>query len=521
MDLENRVETLLLDPDLPEEVKAHLQARTESVEAREYIPPTAEQLAQTQAQVQGFVCTDGMDVPLAECEALVALYYSTTGAGWVNSSNWLITSTIGDWYGITLEGGHVKQISLYDNQLTGLLPSAMGNLTQLKGIALWNNHLTGQIPSELGDLTNLTGINISRNQLNGMIPAELVSLTNLTLLDLSSNQLSGQIPAWLGNLTGFQLIDLSGNQLTGTIPPELGNLWYLRFLILNDNLLTGSIPTQLGNLTNVKYLYLGGNHLTGSIPLEFGNLTILVALSLSGNQLTSSIPSQLGNLLNLSNFDLSDNALTGDVPASLTNLAKLCAPGDQAYPCPYYKTDLGYNQLTVPAPEPQAAFLAIKDPDWYQTQAVEETIPDAGGTLVSNDQNTTIIIPADATEGAVTLLFDPQPAPSEGVGNLDFAGNSFTLTAMMGEIPVITFAEPLVLTLHYDETSLGVIPEDTLTLYYWDEGLSAWTDSVTTCAGGEYTRNLTENWLSLPICHLSEFAFLGEAFDLYLPIIRR
>ena len=104
---------------------------------------------------------------------------------------------------------------------------------------------------------------------------------------------------------------------------------------------------------------------------------------------------------------------------------------------------------------------------------------------------------------------------------MNFAGNSFELTASIGEDPVTSFDEPLTLTLQYDEASLGVIPEDTLILYYWDTTELAWLDAASTCPGGSYTRNLDADWLSLPICHLSEFALLGDSFDLYLPSIRR
>jgi hypothetical protein len=123
------------------------------------------------------------------------------------------------------------------------------------------------------------------------------------------------------------------------------------------------------------------------------------------------------------------------------------------------------------------------------------------------------------SEEATFLLF-PQPNPSQQTGILDFAGNSFELNAWDANGPITTFTEPLTVTLYYNEAYLGMIPEDTLALYYWDENLSAWMDSVTTCPDGEYTRNL-ENWLSVPICHLSEFALLGEINRLYLPLLTR
>jgi len=49
---------------------------------------------------------------------------------------------------------------------------------------LWNNQLTGSIPSEIGNLTNLTGLDLGGNELTGSIPPELGNLTNLTWLDL-------------------------------------------------------------------------------------------------------------------------------------------------------------------------------------------------------------------------------------------------------------------------------------------------------------------------------------------------
>ena len=222
-------------------------------------------------------------------------------------------------------------------------------------------------------------------------------------------------------------------------------------------------------------------------------------------------------------LDLSNNTLSGDVPASFTNLVNLCDPDNYDPPCyGYYQLDLGYNHLNVPAPEPPANFLASKDPDWYLTQAVEVVIQgESGGTLISHDENTEITIPPDAVSGEVTFLFDPQPTPSQATGSLDFAGNSFELTAWDAIGPVTAFAQPSVITISYDEESLGLIPEDSLILYYWDETQSAWLDAVTTCDGGEYTRNLAEDWLSLPICHLSEFALLGEEYTLYLPLITR
>ena len=75
------------------------------------------------------------------------------------------------------------------------------------------NELSGEIPSKLGNLTNLTALDLDGNQLSGEIPSEFGNLTNLTALDLSSNQLSGEVPPELNTLTSLTVLDLRGNLL--------------------------------------------------------------------------------------------------------------------------------------------------------------------------------------------------------------------------------------------------------------------------------------------------------------------
>ena len=72
----------------------------------------------------------------------------------------------------------------------------------------------------------------------------------------------------------------------------------------------------------------------------------------------------------------------------------------------------------------------------------------------------------------------------------------------------------------YNESDLFGVREDSLGLYYWNTTSNAWEDAATTCPGGTTTRNPAENWISLPLCHLSEFALMGSKQVLqYLPIL--
>lgn len=196
-------------------------------------------------------CATIADVPPQECEALVALYNSTNGAMWADNSNWMVTTTVENWFGVTVANGHVTRVDLTSNGLSGSIPNLLSNLGSLNFLSLWDNQLSGIIPPELGSLSNLMELLLAYNDLTGIIPPELGNLHNL-------------ISIWL-----------SGNQLTGVIPPSLGNLSSLGYLGLNSNQLSGSIPSELGSLSSLFFLYLSNNQLSGSIPVSFNNLTML------------------------------------------------------------------------------------------------------------------------------------------------------------------------------------------------------------------------------------------------------
>jgi len=154
-------------------------------------------------------------------------------------------------------------------------------------------------------------------------------------------------------------------------------------------------------------------------------------------------------------------------------------------------------------------------------ETVEE-IDNSGGTITSNNETISIEVPAGAVSDEIVFTFVPQAEPTESAGSLSFAGISFQLSAkekISGEI-VNTFEEPLVVTVYYDEEALGDINEDSLILYYWDETLEEWLDAL--CPDAEYERNFEENWFRLSICHLTEFAVMGQSgYQTFLPLIMR
>ena len=141
------------------------------------------------------------------------------------------------------------------------------------------------------------------NQLTGEIPSEIGQLINLEHLHLYNNQLTGEIPSEIGQLINLENLQLFNNQLTGEIPESIGGLINLNSLILYNNQLTGVIPSEIGNLINVNFLYLNDNQLTGKIPCEICNIGDSIP-SLFNNQLCPPYP----DCISQSNIDLQDTS---------------------------------------------------------------------------------------------------------------------------------------------------------------------------------------------------------------------
>jgi Leucine-rich repeat (LRR) protein len=169
------------------------------------------------------------------------------------------------------------------SSLAKRLPCYSQNKTWLD---LYDNSLTGMIPSQLGLLTKLTYLSLSWNSLTGTIPSEVGLLTKLTYLNLSFNSLTGTIPSQVGLLSNLTELSLSSNSLRGTIPSEVGLMWNLSELYLHRNSLTGMIPSQIALLSNLDELWLYSNSLTGTIPSQIALLSNLYLLLLYNNNFT-------------------------------------------------------------------------------------------------------------------------------------------------------------------------------------------------------------------------------------------
>ena len=120
-----------------------------------------------------------------DCESLLGSKNTLRGTGILN---WSAETAVTGWEGVTVTGDRITKVKLDDENLTGTIPQALGNLPELTHLDLSDNSLTGSIPRELTYLDNLQVLRLSGNSLTGCIPEELKDvatndLNSLNLLD--------------------------------------------------------------------------------------------------------------------------------------------------------------------------------------------------------------------------------------------------------------------------------------------------------------------------------------------------
>lgn len=349
--------------------------------------------------------------------ALLVFFDSTNGQSWTNRANWRTESALSTWHGVTIAEGRVSELKLANNNVTGFIPSALGNITELTKLVLFNNKINGTIPFDIGNLQKLQTLFLSTNQITGDLPPSIGSLASLKLLYLGNNQLTGSLPPELGNLANLTSLILSKNNLSGSIPGELGNISQLKNLSLDNNQLSGSIPPELGNLLNLEKMYLNFNQLSGPIPPELSRLDNLIDLYLSENNLSGPIPIELSNLTNLKNLYLTTNQLTGSIPPELSQLANLS------------RLYLGSNQLRGNIP----GELGTMDSLSWLNLGINQLSGAVPATFLNSNKIASLIFSSN------NLSEMPDLSSSTTITSLNIADNQFTFEDIEPNIGISNF----------------------------------------------------------------------------------
>ncbi|RWR80221.1 putative LRR receptor-like serine/threonine-protein kinase [Cinnamomum micranthum f. kanehirae] len=214
----------------------------------------------------------------------------------------------------------LETLSVSGNRLRGALPISIANLsTNLHMLYLGKNQISGSIPSGIGNLFNLISLNMSENFMTGTIPEGIGKMNKLQVLALAINNFSKEFPSFIGNNTQLFVLELAGNNFKGSIPSTLENCRLLSILALSHNNLNGYLSKQIFNITTLRILDLEANSLVGSLPMEVGNLKGLGILIISENKLSGEIPRSLDNCFSLENLHIEGNFFQGTFP-SLSSL---------------------------------------------------------------------------------------------------------------------------------------------------------------------------------------------------------
>lgn len=145
----------------------------------------------------------------ADMEALKTLYEATGGASWTNKWNIDDATISGNWTGVTFDAdGHVTDISLASNNLSGSLPTAGFVLPFLKTLNLSTNGLSGDIAAFIANLPLLTTLNLSRNKFTTLDTALPSTLTKVDLGYQYANFAGTDLPSQTLALNGTMAIDL-------------------------------------------------------------------------------------------------------------------------------------------------------------------------------------------------------------------------------------------------------------------------------------------------------------------------
>nr|GMC73480.1 LRR receptor-like serine/threonine-protein kinase GSO1 isoform X4 [Ipomoea batatas] len=245
----------------------------------------------------------------------------------------------------------ILEMDVSDNQISGKLQENMDmTLPQILYLNVSANDIEGIVPSSICNMSQLVYMDLSNNQFNGEIPKEMVSgcLSNLVILKLSANRFHGEIFSSYFNMTGLEVLHLEDNKFTGPISNAISRSQALKFLDGGNNQFS-KLDSWISNMTQLKFLTIQNNSLNGHLPCEIPQLVLLdvshnlfsgslpscpfehIHALFGSNKFTGSIPETLFNSSSLLTLDVGENNLSGKFPNILgaENLRILLLGGNQ------------------------------------------------------------------------------------------------------------------------------------------------------------------------------------------------
>ena len=162
------------------------------------------------------------DVSSPEKQALVDLYHATNGDHWTES--WDLTTAVENWKGVTVINDKVVALQLTHNNLTGELPTSIGDLVNLKVLNLHNNTLKGNLPTSIGNLHALKILNISLNTFQGNVPEDISKIKSLEHLYIFANDFTGTLAPTISELPTIKSIQMYATYIQTDVTNTLASI---------------------------------------------------------------------------------------------------------------------------------------------------------------------------------------------------------------------------------------------------------------------------------------------------------
>lgn len=200
------------------------------------------------------------------------------------------------------------------------------SMTSLTEVWLHMNQFSGPIP-DLSGLTSMRNFSVRDNQLTGIVPLSLVNLPSLYIVNLTNNLLQGPTPSFDTKSVNVDMkpgsnsfcLDTPGVDCDSQVNTLLSIVESMGYPISFAQNWKGNNPCTpwMGvsctgkEITVINFKNMG---LSGTISPKLANLTSLQIINLSGNNLNGTIPTELTALPKLTNIDVSKNRIYGKVP---------------------------------------------------------------------------------------------------------------------------------------------------------------------------------------------------------------
>lgn len=273
-------------------------------------------------------------VPQTEIDALIQLYEEFDGPNWRKQDNWkdingdFDTTNVANWYGVTVENGHVTRLVFFNWELSGGYPNKLngdishwtklGDLSYLTILELQSNNVYGDVAGfNIGGLNDLLVLNLFYTNLEGDIAdLNVPNKPNIIRLEIASPYIYGNFSdLHLEEYNELKSLQISQMTSTGnTLDLHMDSLANLQTLKLI------SLPNLEGDIANLYINSLDNIYqiLIDNVPGMYGNLKDLKLDSL--NILSyfglGRLPDVEGNIkdLNFSNMPHMKSIFLSEIP---------------------------------------------------------------------------------------------------------------------------------------------------------------------------------------------------------------